>query len=421
MNFHLQIHIMKTLHTYSVYIVAICIGCMLICACSKDDDIMCPSSIDQGSPLDSIDFPDHYIHDSIPESFLADIDRQEPTVIMDPCDIRLPNGVRGCDYVRYQGRSYVGHEAMLMARVVNKALSKRMKSSDPYSGMSPHQAWGQLLSDMTIVARYLTAAPNFQYPHEGPMSPAHTGIAYVYGAKQFHTRTNATAWGGCAENLFGLDCSGFLQHVFFAGELDFPEGPAVLQGSVGAIQQALATHMSTSGLGVHNMGPLSTGDMIAGDIVYWNQLSGSAASHIGFVGERIGGGLVVYQSNGSRINNCPANYGSQRGARAFDLSNDYWFGSGAHWHVVRITPQGMSQNPCNTLSAESAWDFGNSGASEGSTLNVYEIHPEDGTPPYQYAFNMGQFQSENNFQTSIHGPHICTIRDAYDCEVTIAL
>ena len=411
---------MKTLHSFPLYAVAVCLGVMLIYACSKDDDILCPSSIDTIEPSDTTVFPDHHIHDSVPQSFLEEIDRQEPVIITDPCDIIMPHGARGCDYVRYQGRTYVGHEAMLVARMQNKALEKSLKSNDPYAGLSSHDVWHALMSDMTILARYLTISSNFQFPYEGATSPGHSGIAYVYGAKQFNTRTNASAWGGCSDNLYGLDCSGFLQHVFFAGELDLPEGPAVHQGTVSTIQQALNTHQSTSSLTVQNLGALNTSEMIAGDIVYWNQLGGASASHIGFIGERTGGGLVVYQSNGSRSVDCPANYGPNRGARAFDLSNAYWFGGGADWHIVRITPGGMSWNPCTTLDAETVWDFNNGGTQGSTPLYTFHVDAEGGVPPYQYSFNMGPFQSDNYHTSHMHGPHICTVRDNQGCEITVA-
>lgn len=418
---------MKPLHSNMGKVFLFCVGVMLVQACSKDDDLCLGDSV-HTTIHDTLDvYQDSALYeitaesDSIPESFLENLNREEFADIEDPCDVILPHGARACDYVRYQGSSYTAYESMIVGRMMARSGKKSTKSGDPYSGLSSHAVWHALMADMTIGARALTQQSNYSFPYEGPMSPAHTGIAYVYGGKDFSQRSNATAWGGCAYNLYGLDCSGFLQHVFHAGDIDFPEGPAVHQGSAQTIQNALSIYGSTSTLSVQNIGKVDPSEMIAGDIIYWNQLSGSSASHIGFIGERIGGGLVVYQSNGSRATNCEANYGSSRGARAFDLSSNYWFGGTAHWHIVRITPGGISWNPCVNLTATSAWSPSNSAFPSDNHVQLYEVFPEGGVSPYQYSFNMGAFQSSNELITGLVGPHMCTVRDAQGCEHTIAL
>ena len=95
---------------------------------------------------------------------------------------------------------------------------------------------------------------------------------------------------------------------------------AAIDGVVGGVEARLK-------------GKLGSADIILGDIVYWDKLGGSQASHIGIV-LKSGSTLYVYQSNGS-ADDCEENLTNKRGPRTFKLDDTYWFAGNANWTVLR--------------------------------------------------------------------------------------
>lgn len=376
---------------------------------------------DDGDDNDTIPMAPLPVLDFLPDDIISLIDQEPHIELGDPCNMILSSGIRLCDWYRYQGTTYEEEEARMMEDL-NRGVSLYHHSrSNPYQGMTSFQTWQALESALITRSRVLVNRSLYNYPDEGHLRPAHQGIAYVYGSKTFQTRRNALNWGGCAENLYGLDCSGFVQDIFHKARITtFPEGNAINQGTPQTIQQALGIFSETSTLTVHDMGKLHPNLFISGDIVSWDRLSNGGASHVGIVGREFPSshGLVVFQSNGSVNSGCVQNYGSSRGARVLALDNTYWFGSSARWRVARIIPSSMNSNTCVTLTMNCMPDIGNVGSGVGTPQVVMNCSASGGTPPYQYSFNGGSFQSSN--QAILHSPGsvVCTVRDALGCEFT---
>jgi cell wall-associated NlpC family hydrolase len=378
----------------------ICIlASILLFSCKKESELI---EIPPSPTLENLG-------DSLPPHVLEIVDQMHDAEI-DPCMSISATGRPLCEAAEeIYGMPY----DMYKEKLLNGTLFEYKTSyQDPYENFSSLQTWEALIANMTTVARHLSEDQAHQYSYEGALSPAQNGLAYVYGSKNFTTRKNALAWGSCPENLYGLDCSGYLYHMFKGAGIDFPVGSAIHQKNTNTLLSAFSHYPSTSNFVVQNLGRINEQNLWVGDIIYWSRLDGITASHIGFITRDNNNNAYVFQSNGSHSNNCSANYGSQRGPRAIDLYNGYWFSSDSDWEIIRITPE--SSPGCANFDIDYIWDAGAAG-------NQYTMFASGGVPPYQYSFNFGSFTSNNVFFTSILGPHVCTARDAQGCETTIAL
>jgi hypothetical protein len=79
------------------------------------------------------------------------------------------------------------------------------------------------ISKISEIARYMIIKTNYIYPSEGVMSPAQTGLAYVWGGRSFEQRKLNE---NCDDLLHGVDCSGMLIRIFRYAGLNISDSKA---------------------------------------------------------------------------------------------------------------------------------------------------------------------------------------------------
>ena len=187
-----------------------------------------------------------------------------------------------------------------------------------------------IIARMQAIAVYLTDRTKHTFSSEGSKKPAQIGLAYSYGSKDYKIRQAPPA-GSCKEQLYGLDCSGFIYQLAISAGLKFPQGSADTQRKVVTWENAFKANPEYSKLKMQDFGQLSISELESGDIIYWTE--GGVAKHIGIV-LKTANGLAVFQSNGASGGTCEKNYGTKRGPRQISLQNLSWFGS--TYGIVRI-------------------------------------------------------------------------------------
>jgi cell wall-associated NlpC family hydrolase len=200
---------------------------------------------------------------------------------------------------------------------------------------SPQDQLSALIASFVINASNLCDRTQYTYPQgTDPNQPAQTGLCYNYGSKDTALRK---MWAdSCTMLVHGLDCSGFFYQVFIlSGCTAMVAGEAVNQATVATLNNAISTVINR-GVTAVDMGALTTDQIQNGDIIYWSQLKGQPATHIGIALVSPPRVLSVYQSNG-RQDDCSGNMTLNRGPNIIQLNNNYWFGTGAVWKVLRYT------------------------------------------------------------------------------------
>ncbi len=198
---------------------------------------------------------------------------------------------------------------------------------------------------------------------DDPNQPAQTGLAYSYGQRNYENREEPPA-GECEEEVYGLDCSGFVYRVFKSAGLDL--GLTIWADrirNVDFLNKKLKEHPVYSALTAKDMGQIPVSQFQSGDIIYWQQIrcpvstppipcpiilpSNTPAEHIGIV-FKTGKSLMIFQSNGTPrkektvkdckkdcVYDCRGNYGNGRGPRAFVAGGPYFFEQ-AIYGIVRF-------------------------------------------------------------------------------------
>ncbi len=193
---------------------------------------------------------------------------------------------------------------------------------------------------MTKVALFLTNRNNFKFDKEGDNKPAQNGLAYSFGSRIYHLRQLPPA-GQCTDEVFGLDCSGFVYQVLLKAGiyLDLPTY-ADLQRQPKTIEDAIkAGYPEMTKIKVEDLGKLSSSKFECGDIIYWKNSNG-VAYHIGIVLKDASGNLAIAQSNGVSSGSCENNYGLSRGPRFSNINKAILpaseNGFGDNYGIVRV-------------------------------------------------------------------------------------
>lgn len=280
---------------------------LVFVACSSDDR-------GPTKPTSAGDPPDT---DWLPVSAVTILDSL-PTVSFELSEIRLPN-----DLSAQQFLDEIGH-----------SRSTAIFPLD--TSMGPQDSRNELILRLIQRAQYLTNKNNFNFPAEGPNRPAQSGLAYVYGGKRVDQRTKPS-YECCQEELYGLDCSGFIYQVFLGAGVTLDPGPAWLQAQSGILTAKIREQGEYGKLFAEALGRLGIEELETGDLIYWTYNDGSNAAHIGIVLESTSGGLAIYQSNGSigtsngycSQGQCEKNRGPGRGPRTIPLNAapDYFLGA----------------------------------------------------------------------------------------------
>jgi cell wall-associated NlpC family hydrolase len=214
------------------------------------------------------------------------------------------------------------------------------KSVNTTYDLGPQDSKNLLIAKMTKVALFLTNRNNFIFDKEGDNKPAQNGLSYSYGSRIYHLRQLPPA-GKCSDEVYGLDCSGFVYQVFLKAGiyLDLPTY-ADLQRQPKTIEDAIkAGYPEMTKIKVEDLGKLPTSKFESGDIIYWKNENGEAY-HIGIVLKDGTGKLGIAQSNGVSNGTCENNYGINRGPRFCNIKKAILpvseNGFGDNYGIVRI-------------------------------------------------------------------------------------
>jgi cell wall-associated NlpC family hydrolase len=210
-----------------------------------------------------------------------------------------------------------------------------------------------LLGKMATVAAFLTTDENFIYPREGDFKPAQNGLAYSFGQRDYKAR-KVPPYGACMEEVYGLDCSGFIHQLF--KQSGVTEG---LDGTAEQIRQPsrLTRYIKKAlpgldKLKVEDLGKKPLSSFLTGDIIYWLKPDGTAR-HIGMVVTGNANELLITQSNGSGESDCEGNFGQGRGPRNWNLRDAINpRGLGTNYGIVRIgveVPDPPDFNKCGVM------------------------------------------------------------------------
>lgn len=283
-------------------------------SCQSDDSKSTESTVDP-----ALSATDLEILDNLPEanSFTSD-------------DVVLPNGETMQDYLNQVDPTF------------SEAWLGRM-SSDPYANLGPQDARNLLIARISAVALNLTDRSKHQIPDEGVQKPGQNGFAYSWGSKNHEIRQTPPGGGTvCSEQIYGLDCSGFIHQLFTKAGVSLVSGPADKQRKAKTLQDAIKSSIQAlNKVKVEELGSIPTSKFQTGDIISWKDSNGKAF-HIGMVLQDTGGNLAVFQSNGSTGTDeadCAKNRGTTRGPRRLQLTDPYWFGPNKTYGITRINAE----------------------------------------------------------------------------------
>lgn len=201
--------------------------------------------------------------------------------------------------------------------------------------------------------------------HDDGNGPIHKGVAYSYGSKQYQSRS-IPSQGQCNDNLFGMDCSGFIYQLLNNAGLAYtgPNKDVLEEYSSSYIQQAL-DNSEFNKLKLIKLGNIAPNEIQSGDIIYWD--NGPGHRHIGYVWQYYL--FNCHGSSGEPNNNCDSpcqcikNYNhKKRGARSLPLDvafygNGFW---GSLYNIMRFSEFEVSSN---------TFDIQTSGGSD--SLNLF--------------------------------------------------
>ncbi len=306
--------------TRFILLLVICIG-LVLNTCSEEDEL----SLEEG-------LQEEFLSEEV-IAFCDNLERVEITTD----EILLPNGMSGKEFLQMMDLEVdIGlHQKSTLEKSVTEQLYLKNK----------------LLYNMAKAATYLTTDNNFIYNKEGDLKPAQHGLAYSYGQRDYEFR-KVPPYGACIEEVYGLDCSGFMYQLFKqAGVTEGLTGTAeeIRQPSrlMKYIKKAFP-HLTK--LKVEDRGQIPLSEFSSGDIIYWLNPDGKAR-HIGMIVKDTLNELIITQSNGSRSNNCEANFGETRGPCNWKLKEAIDSeGLGINYGIVRIGIEGPEPPDFNSIS-----------------------------------------------------------------------
>lgn len=286
-----------------LYLITFCVTLFLLPGCKKDDDT---SELAEGEELTSEE--------------VAFFDSQ-PNVGVSFEDILLPNGESLDEFLLE----------------IESEQQDNVKSTSRPGEDGPQAAKNKMLARMIVTANFLVTDSNFQYAGNDMITgfPAQDGLAYSFGSKEFGVR-QSPPFGECTDDVYGLDCSGFVHHIFKAAGITIPVGQAEDQRKVETLNNSIKGLPGFNKIKFEDFGQIPSGEFETGDIIYW--LRGSKAFHIGIVLKTRNEQMLIYQSNGTSksANNCEKNYSKNRGPRTI-LPGDYTVFNSRKYGIVRMT------------------------------------------------------------------------------------
>lgn len=297
--------------TTNFWILAALFGLLL--SCQKDNDI----------------FPYTGDPEALSESDLAVLDNMPEATGFSPATVVLPNGETLENYLKAVDAAFYDQWFKTTAT--------------PFDDLGPQGARNLLISRLSAVAFDLTDRSQYQKPDEGPGRPAQNGLAYSWGGKNHNIRQTPPGAGtACTEQLYGLDCSGFIHQLFTNAGVPIVAGPANVQRKANELKNAIKAGIPVMDkVKVEELEDLPVENFETGDIIYWKNPDGGVR-HIGLVLKALNGDLAVFQSNGSPGNGeqeCLKNRGLSRGSRRLELTEAFWFGPAVEYGITRINAE----------------------------------------------------------------------------------
>jgi hypothetical protein len=245
----------------------------------------------------------------------------QPNIEVSLEDIILPNGESVSEY----------------QIEIESGTRDNLKTTSRPGEDGPQASKNKMLASMIVAANYLVTDSNFQYTGNDMITgfPAQDGLAYSFGSKEFSVR-QSPPFGECTDDVYGLDCSGFIYHIFKAAGIDIPVGQAEDQRKVEILNNSIKEIPGFNKIKFEDFGQIPQGEFETGDIIYW--LRGSKAFHIGIVLKTRNEQMLIFQSNGTgkSANNCAENYKKNRGPRTIQ-PGDFTLFNSRKYGIVRMT------------------------------------------------------------------------------------
>jgi len=186
-----------------------------------------------------------------------------------------------------------------------------------------------LFREMAIKAIDLTNRSKFDYKKE---TPSQYGLAYVYGGKNYMKRMagadkkdktgKVIHKNVCQEELYGLDCSGFIYHILMAAGIEKSAGISQYNDNAKSQIEKLKKITEIKNNPYYNgkievkeipiNAQFNENSLRSGDIIY-KQLSDGSIEHIGIILKKIDGTPVIFHSIGSYDVPCSTNKNESHG------------------------------------------------------------------------------------------------------------
>lgn len=206
-----------------------------------------------------------------------------------------------------------------------------------------------LIGNCQIVAAHLAERSNY------PFSNGQNGIAYVYGAKDYTILNHCTDDKKnkitclCTDNLYGLDCSGYIYQIFKIFGLEPIPNP-LLAGTaafadINVWNDALKKSTTYSELILEDKKQLKYADLKVGDIII------HSGDHVGIILNAKDGTKKLFHSAGSWKNSCLENLSNERGpviapTNGVQLTDAYLISLfDGSYHVLRFSNPSQPTNP----------------------------------------------------------------------------
>ena len=172
--------------------------------------------------------------DSLPANVISRIDGLPDQTVLD-ADILLPNGQPLYSYLKFRGISIQLGASGDSPRILSVPQTSAINLPP---AVDSEQKKSDLVAVMLSVARQYACGRDpspcsrWDYPADSTdpiLRPAQQGLVYIWGGKAPLTRVQPT--DGCPEQLYGVDCSGYIFNVAAAAGITIPQGTAATQSA----------------------------------------------------------------------------------------------------------------------------------------------------------------------------------------------
>jgi hypothetical protein len=250
----------------------------------------------------------------------------QPTEEISLNDIILPNGENLLDFMWESNPEFFDSYPF----PIDAPKKLRQSKSGIEKANNTLMLKNTLIGAIQLWARGLAHNPNHtQMLNDGKEPKQLYGLGYSYGSRQYDVRQKPPQ-GTCTEQIYGLDCSGFLWRAALGGGLKLAYENAVWADDLRKTEtwekslKEKGKEYEEIQVKTYTSKEIDVSKLEAGDIIYF--MVDNVAKHIGIVSNQKGvGALKLFQSNGTpnplNGKDCSHNYSENRGTRAISLLN----------------------------------------------------------------------------------------------------